>query len=317
MERLSEARDDEQRVVDAHAYPDHRDEDRRDRVEVGEVREQVQQAERRSDRQAREQDRHAGRDDRAEHDQQHDQRDADAEQLARALLGRRLLGVTRELGVDAGRCQRRLHLVFELDDLGAVEDEAVLRELHLGVADVRLGLREPLVVVGERARDLGRELLGAGARERARDGRAPLRRVELAALGIEDDLQDRAVALAELGGEEVRRLLGVRARDRELVLERAVQRTERQEIDDDENEQATEHRSLGVRGLRGGDAGKPARRSTPLPVVGGRVVVSHAVPSCAAAAAAPLLVEPVVQRAGGRNPSGPAHVNAVHPSNPA
>ncbi len=44
-----------------------------------------------------------------------------------------------------------LHRVFEGDDLRALELEPVLGELHLGVADPRIGGREPLVVVGERA----------------------------------------------------------------------------------------------------------------------------------------------------------------------
>ena len=38
VEQLPEARDDEQRVVDADAEADHRDEDRRDRVDVGQAR---------------------------------------------------------------------------------------------------------------------------------------------------------------------------------------------------------------------------------------------------------------------------------------
>ena len=57
VQRLSEARDDEERVVDADADSDHRDEDRRDRVEVGQVGQQEEQREGRADRDAREQDR--------------------------------------------------------------------------------------------------------------------------------------------------------------------------------------------------------------------------------------------------------------------
>ena len=50
VEELSEARDDEQRVVDADAQPDHRDEDRRDRVDVGQAGEDVEEQERRHQR---------------------------------------------------------------------------------------------------------------------------------------------------------------------------------------------------------------------------------------------------------------------------
>ena len=69
---------------------------------------------------AGEEDRHACGHERAEHDQQHDQRDQDADELAGALLGRRLVGVTRELGLDAGLAERAPHRVLEIDDLGAV-----------------------------------------------------------------------------------------------------------------------------------------------------------------------------------------------------
>ena len=47
---LPEARDDEERVVDPDADPDHRDEDRRDRVDVGQPGEDEEQDERRSRR---------------------------------------------------------------------------------------------------------------------------------------------------------------------------------------------------------------------------------------------------------------------------
>ena len=107
VQRLSEARDDEERVVDADADADHRDQDRRDRVEVGQVGQQEEQCEGRAHREAREQDRDACGHERAEHDQQHDQRDPDADELAGALLGRRLVGVTRELGLDAGLLRAR------------------------------------------------------------------------------------------------------------------------------------------------------------------------------------------------------------------
>ena len=47
VQKLSEARDDEERVVDSDAEPDHRDEERRDRVDVGETGEDEEEQERR------------------------------------------------------------------------------------------------------------------------------------------------------------------------------------------------------------------------------------------------------------------------------
>jgi hypothetical protein len=81
VEELPEARDDEQRVVDAHPEPDHRHEDRRDGVDVGQPRQDEQQQERRDERDDREHDRDERRDERAEHDQQHDDRGEQAEHL--------------------------------------------------------------------------------------------------------------------------------------------------------------------------------------------------------------------------------------------
>ena len=244
MQRLSEARDYEQRVVDPDADSDHRDEDRRDRVEVGQVRQEEEQREGREHGDAGEQDRHARGDERPEDDQQHDQRDQDAERLAGSLLRRRLIGIARVLGTDASLAQPGRHVVLERDDLAARELEAVLGELHLGVADARVGLREALIVVGERAADIGDVLLLAGQPQRVVEGGPTLRRVELAAVCREDDLQDRAVARAELGLEDVCRLLRIRARDHELVLERALERAEREETDQDEQEETAEHGPL-------------------------------------------------------------------------
>ncbi len=107
VEVLAEPRDDEERVVDADADPDHRHEDGRDRVDVGQPGEDEEQDERRRDGDERERDRDRGRDERAEDDQQDDERREEAEQLLRALLDRRELGVAVELGGDARRLDRR------------------------------------------------------------------------------------------------------------------------------------------------------------------------------------------------------------------
>ena len=59
--------------------------------------------------------------------------------------------------------------------------------------------------------------------------------------------------------EHVGGLLRVGARDRELVLERALERPERQEQDDEEEQQAAEDGSLRVRGLSARDAREQRR----------------------------------------------------------
>ena len=142
VEVLPEARDDEERVVDADAEPDHRHEQRRDRVDVGEAGEDEEQEERRHERDDRERDRDRRRDERAEHDQQHDERGEQAEELLRALLDRRELGVAVELDDHAGRLDRLANGVLHGDDLRAVllVDDAV---------ELRLRVRDP-AVLGER-----------------------------------------------------------------------------------------------------------------------------------------------------------------------
>ena len=107
VQELPEARDDEQRVVDPHAEPDHRDEERRDRVDVGEAREDEEQQERGQQRRECERDRDHPRDERAEDHEQHDQRGEEAEQFLRALLDRRELRVAVELDRHAGRLDAR------------------------------------------------------------------------------------------------------------------------------------------------------------------------------------------------------------------
>ena len=142
VEQLSEARDDEQRVVDPDAEPDHRDEDRRDRVDVGQPGEDEEQQERRHQRHDRERDRDQHRDERAEDDEQHDHRHEQAEHLRGALLERRELGVAVELDRHAGRLDGLAHGVLDGDDRVAVPVLDRLVELRLGVGDA--------AVVGER-----------------------------------------------------------------------------------------------------------------------------------------------------------------------
>ena len=135
MQELPEARDDEERVVDADPEADHRDEQRRDRVDVGQAGEDEEQEERGRDGRQRERDRDRRRDEGAEDDEQDDERREQAEQLLRALLDRRELGVAVELDGDSGRLDRFADGVLDGDDGLAVlvVDDPV--ELGLRVGD--------------------------------------------------------------------------------------------------------------------------------------------------------------------------------------
>ena len=120
VQELPEPRDDEERVVDPDAEADHRHEQRRDRVDVGQAGEDEEQEERGRDGRERERDRDRRRDERAEDDEQHDERREQAEQLLRSLLDRRELGVAVELDRHAGRLDRLADRVLDGDDRVAV-----------------------------------------------------------------------------------------------------------------------------------------------------------------------------------------------------
>ena len=109
MEELSEARHDEQRVVDPHPEPDHRHQDRSDRVDRRQAGEDEQEEERRHQRHDREHDRDQHRDERAEDDQEHDDRGEQPESLGDSLLERRELGLAVVLDGDARRLDRLTH----------------------------------------------------------------------------------------------------------------------------------------------------------------------------------------------------------------
>ena len=72
MQELPEAGDDEERVVDPDADPDHRDQDRGDRVDVRQAGQEEHEQERRRERDDRKRDRNQHRHERAEDDEQDD-----------------------------------------------------------------------------------------------------------------------------------------------------------------------------------------------------------------------------------------------------
>ena len=92
MQQLPEPGDDEQRVVDPDAEADHRHEDLRDRVEVGQPRGEEEDQERAEDCDDREEQRDHRRHERAEQNEQDHERGQQADQVADPL-GRR--GVSR------------------------------------------------------------------------------------------------------------------------------------------------------------------------------------------------------------------------------
>ena len=253
VQQLSEAGDDEERVVDPDTEPDHRDEDRRDRVDVGQAREDEEQEERRGERRDRQEDRDHHRHEGAEDDEQDDDRREQAEPLLGSLLDGRELRVAVVLDGDAGRLDRLAHGLLHGDDLLAVLGLDRLRELRLGVGDAAV-VRDRLLA--ERVADLldaglvggRRELVGLEAGDRLLDRRAALGRVEPLALGRrEDDVQDGALLLRELGLDQVGRLLRVRARDLEHVLERPADRPDEDDQERDDAEPA-EDDAPGMRG---------------------------------------------------------------------
>ncbi len=249
MQVLAETRDDEERVVDADTEADHRHEQRRDRVDVGQAGEDEEQQERRHERDDRERERDRRRHERAEHDQQHDERGKQAEELLRSLLDRRELGVAVELDGHAGRRDRRADGILHGDDLLTVllVDDAV--ELRFRVGDPSVvgegvlaeGVSDALQA-GALVRSDRLELRRLQLGYRRFDRRLALRRIEpLAFRCREHEVQDTALLGCELGLDEVRRSLRVRARDLELVLQAASHRRDEKDEPGDDPDPGDHH----------------------------------------------------------------------------
>jgi hypothetical protein len=179
VQELPEAGDDEERIVDPDAEADHRHEDGRDRVHVGQPGEDVEEQEGGREGRERERDRDRRGHERTEHDEQHDDGCQQAERLGRALLDRRELRVTVELGRDAGRLDSFADGVLDCDDGLAVllEDDAV--ELRFRVSD------SPVV---------GNRVVLEGVAD-ALDARLVLGRLELIRLELGEGVLDGRPAL--------------------------------------------------------------------------------------------------------------------------
>ncbi len=271
MQELAEPGDDEQRIVDPDSEPDHRHEDRRDRVDVGEPGEDEEQEERGRDGADRERDRNRRSDERPEHDQEHDERGQEAERLRGPLLDRWELGLAVVLDGYSRRLDCLPHRVLDVDDGVAVlvvddpvelrlriGDPAVLGE---GVRCERVGhARESGLVLGRL--ELGRPELG----DRLLDRRLAGRRVETLPLGRrEDDVQDAALLRRELGLDQVGRPLCVGARDLELVAKAPADRADEHDQNGDDPHPGADHTPW-----MGGIRTRPACESA-----GGQALVSR------------------------------------------
>ena len=168
-------------------------------------------------------------DERPEHDQQHDQRREQAEQLLRALLDRRELGVAVELDDDARRLDRLAHRVLHRDDLVSVLRLDDVVELRLGVGDAPV-LGERVLV--ERVADaLDADRLARSARTPRSWSFAIASSIAALCSGVsrrspsgaaKTRFRTRALLGGELRLDQVGRTLRVRARDLELVLQAAA-----------------------------------------------------------------------------------------------
>ena len=272
MEQLSEAGDDEERVVDPDPEPDHRYEDRRDGVDVGLPGEDEEEKERRHERDDRERDRDQHRDERAEDEEQHDDRREQAERLGEALLERGELGLAVEFNRHAGRLDRLTNGVLDCDDLRPVLVLDRLVELGLSVGDTPVFRNRRRVERVADAREPGLpvdrlELGRLQSRHSGVDRGLSLRRVEPLTLGGgEDDVEDGALLGGELGLDQVRRLLRVGAGDRELVTQGAADR--RDEHDQDGND--PDPRDDDAPRMRGACAHPASKRARCRALVGGK-----------------------------------------------
>ncbi len=234
---LAVARDDEEGVVDAHTETDHHAQDQR---EVGNVHEGRQHADTCSaDEEAHErgEDRQAHGDNGAERDQQHDDRDADADELAAGIVLGELSHRTGELGLNAagtGAVCRRLR-VGELRHGELVERVRHVDVRRLPVGAERRGLR------GEGIGDGGDVVAGRQLLTGAVDGRFVLAVVESPVLDVEDNARRLAGLARESVRQDVGRPLRLDAGNTEAVVELAAGRAFQRQDGDCSHEPEADH----------------------------------------------------------------------------
>ena len=231
MQELSEARHDEERVVDPDADADHRHEDRRDRVDVGQPGEDEEEEERRSDGHECQRDRDRGGDERAEDDQEHDERGQEAEQLLDSLLDGRELGIAVELDADAGRASTVSRTASSTATTCGRSSVSIVSENCASAYAMRPSSENVSSENGSPTLStpaLPSWGLNSGVLSLAiacLDRGLALGRVEpLPRRRREDEVQDGALLGGELRLDQVDGLLRIRARDLEHVLEGSPRR---------------------------------------------------------------------------------------------
>jgi hypothetical protein len=184
------APDDQQRVVDARAEPEHDAERGRKAGEVGEGAGELQQQQAARQRDQRRDQREGHRRHRAEHEREHDHRHRHADQLADRGGG--LLGLVDDGAVagdlEPGAFAELGRLLEPLARLHAERGRGVVvLDRHVGDARV---LGELATVLGERARRACHVRLVGDLLDRALDRGPPLGLAQRARVDREDDVRD-------------------------------------------------------------------------------------------------------------------------------
>jgi hypothetical protein len=229
--------EDEQGVVDAHAEADHGAEDERELRDVHEGGQDTNGGGAHEDAEQRRDDREAHRHHGSERHQQHDDGDADADELA----ARRLLGQEGE-----GPGELDLHPA----GAGGVGDrhgvvELGRRELVQGVGDVEVG-GLPIGADGgrsrgERVRHAGDVGAGGQSGTGLLDGRRVARVIEPPVVGMEHDAAGKAAAAGEPVVQGVGGVLGLDAGHPFAVVELAARTALQGHDGNGDDEPETQH----------------------------------------------------------------------------
>ena len=219
---LSVAADDQQRVVDARAEPEHDAERGSEAREVGERAGELEQQQATGERDQGRDQRESHRRHRAEHDREHDDRHSHADELTDR--GRGLLGLVHDRPV-AGHLEAGAlaQLGCRLEPLARV-----LAECGRGVVVLNRHVCDPRVLgqlaaaLSERVRRARHVRLGADLPDRSFDRRLALRRAERARVHGEDDVRGVARGRRKALLEHVDRGLRFGAGGLEVVDERAA-----------------------------------------------------------------------------------------------
>ena len=210
--------DQEQRVVDAHAQPDHGGERRPDRGDLDGVAEQAddRQGDGQAEHRGRDRQRHRGGGPEGEQQDHHGRGEADRFAAPRGRFGQLLADVAADRHLQpaaagrVGAVRYRLRVLdVEVPRPHVERDRDVADRLVLG-EEARAGRAGGV----DRPDDVPDLVQG---RDGGLDGRLVLRVRQRAAVGLEDDRIGAVGLLRKLVLQEVRGVGGVRAREREVV----------------------------------------------------------------------------------------------------